>query len=54
MEDELAHLQDSIERYRKILRAVIDERLRRELENMIREAERKLDEIERQGGRSEV
>ncbi|HWI26890.1 MAG TPA: hypothetical protein VN668_07955 [Stellaceae bacterium] len=39
MEDETTHLRRSIERYRRLLREISDERMRRELEKMIVEAE---------------
>lgn len=46
VEDEVDFLRGSIERYRRLLREVSDERLARELKRMIEEAEQRLKEIE--------
>lgn len=45
MESEKYVLRESIERYRQLLRGMDDERVRRELERMLREAEDRLNEI---------
>jgi poly(A) polymerase-like protein len=45
VEDEAESLRTAIERYRRLLRDVSDERLARELKKMIEEAEQRLKEI---------
>lgn len=47
MEDEINYLQRTILRCRRLLRGVDDERVTRELERQIREAQQRLEEIER-------
>lgn len=46
MENERHVLLEGIERYRRLLRGLDDERLRRALEELLREAEDRLREIE--------
>jgi hypothetical protein len=46
MENEIAFLRRHIERYRRLHRDISDERMSRELERMIQDAERRLKEIE--------
>lgn len=46
MEEELTHLKHSIERYRRLMRGIADERVLRELERLLTEAERRVDELE--------
>jgi predicted nucleic acid-binding Zn-ribbon protein len=48
MKDELAALRDNIERYRRLLKSITDERVCGELQRLIDEAELKLREIERE------
>lgn len=48
MEDEIDYLQSSIRRYQRLLGATADERAMRVLERLIREAEERLREIDRQ------
>ena len=47
MENERSILLELIERYRHLLRGVNDERVCRELEQLLREAEERLSEIDR-------
>lgn len=49
MESELTRLRGIIDRYRKLLRGVNDERVIRELTRLMEEAQQRLREIE-QGG----
>ncbi|HWI28086.1 MAG TPA: hypothetical protein VN668_14020 [Stellaceae bacterium] len=42
----MTHLKRSIERYRRLMRGVADERVLRELERLLTETERRIEELE--------